>query len=198
MRVRIRRTPRKSSDRNYRRMRRTDFQARLGRKLDRINVRILDNDIRLTSHPTDMIRVEAVRDERSHDLISRVIRSTEVMPILLPEMKDIPLRHLVREGNNVMVPSLYAISNEEYFEVYAPIECDLNEDDLLIRILYDSSPEVDNPYILVFQVKDVLGTFGYSSILWKKCIVTLYDEALPDGVVNTIKQHITKRETLDW
>lgn len=191
-------TPRKLSDNKYRRIRRTNFQARLGRKLDKINGKIIDNDIRLTAHPTDMIRVEAIRDERSHDLISRVIKSTEVMPVLLPKMVDIPMRHLIRENKNVLIPSLYSIIQEEYFEVYAPVECDLNEDDLLMRILYDSSPEIDNPYVLVFQVKEVLGTFGYSSLLWKKCLVTIYDEALPDQVITTIKQLIKKRESLNW
>lgn len=191
-------TPRKPSDDKYRRIRRTNFQARLGRKIDKINGKIIDNDIRLTAHPTDMIRVEAIRDERSHDLISRVIKSTEIMPILLPKMVDIPMRHLVRENKDVLIPSLYSIAQEEYFEVYAPVECDLNEDDLLMRILYDSSPEIDNPYVLVFQVKEVLGTFGYSSLLWKKCLVTIYDEALPEQVITTIRQFTKKRETLDW
>ena len=188
----------RSKDDKYRKVRRTNFQARLGRKLDKINGRIIDNDIRLTAHPTDMIRVEAIRDARSQDLISRVIKSTEIMPILLPKMVDIPMRHLVRESKDVLIPSLYSIAQEEYFEVYAPVECDLNEDDLLMRILYDSSPEIDNPYVLVFQVKEVLGTFGYSSLLWKKCLVTIYDEALPDQVVNTVRQFIKKRESLDW
>lgn len=191
-------TPRKTTNDRYRRMRRSNFQARLGRKLDIINNRIIDNDIRITAHPTDMIRVEAVRDERSGDLISRVIKSTEVMPILLPKMVDIPLRHLIRENRDVLVPSLYSISQEEYFEVYAPVECDLNEDDLLIRILYDSSPEVSDPYILVLQVKDILGTLGYSSILWKKCVCSLYDEVLPEKVVLTLKECIKKREILNW
>lgn len=191
-------TPRKPSNDRYRRIRRSNFQARLGRKLDRINGKIIDNDIRLTAHPTDMIRVEAIRDERSHDLISRVIKTTEVMPILLPKMEDIPLRHLVRDNEDVLVPALYSIAQEEFFEVYAPVECDLNEDDLLVRILYDSSPEIEDPYVMVFQVKEVLGTFGYSSLLWKKCLVTFYDEALPEQVVRTLQQTIKKRETLNW
>lgn len=191
-------TPRKPINDRYRRMRRSSYQARLGRKLDKINNKIIDNDIRLTAHPTDMIRVEAIKDERSGDLISRVIKSTEVMPILLPEMKDIPLRHLIRDNRDILVPSLYSIVQEEFFEMYAPIECDLNEDDLLVRILYDTSPEINDPYVIVFQVKEVLATFGYSSIMWKKLLCTFYDEALPQQVINTLKQCISKRESLDW
>ena len=87
---------------------------------------------------------------------------------------------------------------EEYFEVYAPTECNLNEDDLLIRILYDKSPNIDEPYVFVLQVKEVLGTFGYSSLLWKKCLTTFYDEALPPAILDTIQEAIEKRELLNW
>lgn len=186
------------SDDALRLFRRTDFQARLGRKLDNIRKRVLDNNIRLSAHPTDMLRIAVQRDERSHDLISRTIESTEIMPIILPEMEDIPLRHLIREGKDILIPSMYPIQQEEYFEVYAPVQCDLHEDDLLVRILYDSSPDINNPYVMVFQVKDILGTFSYSSLIHKKCVCTLYDEALPPRIVQLIKASILKREVLDW
>lgn len=178
--------------------RRTDFQARLGRKLDNIRKRVLDNNIRLSAHPTDMLRIAVQRDERSHDLISRTIESTEIMPIILPKMEDIPLRHLIRDGKDILIPSMYPIQQEEYFEVYAPVQCDLHEDDLLVRILYDSSPDINNPYVMVLQCKDVLGTFGYSTLTWKKIVVTMYDETLPSRVVQLIKASILKREALDW
>ena len=181
-----------------RRMRRTDFQARLGRKLDNIRKRVLDNNIRLSAHPTDMLRISVKRDERSHDLISRTIDSTEIMPIILPKMEDIPLRHLIREGKDVLIPSMYPIQQEEYFEVYAPVQCDLHEDDLLVRILYDDSPDISNPYVMVLQCKEILGTFGYNTLTWKKVIVTFYDEALPQRVVQLVKASILKREALDW
>ena len=185
-------------DDELRRMRRTDFQARLGRKMDNIRKRVLDNNIRLSAHPTDMLRISVKRDERSHDLISRTIESTEIMPIILPKMEDIPLRHLIREGKDILIPSMYPIQQEEYFEVYAPVLCDLHEDDLLVRILYDSSPDINNPYVMVLQCKEILGTFGYSALTWKKCIVTFYDEELPQRVVQLVKASILKREALDW
>lgn len=179
-------------------MRRTSFQARLGKKLDRISQRILDNDIRLTSNPTDMLRIEVSRDSRSSDLKRRTVKSVEVLPIILPILKDIPLRHMLREETDILIPSMYMIAQEEYFEVWAPIEVDLNEDDLLIRILNDSSPEISDPYVMVLQVKEVLGTFGYASLVWKKCLCTFYDEALPSQIINVIKENIKKRELLGW
>lgn len=193
--------------RRKRQQRRTTFQARLGRKLDNIANRVLDNNIRLTAHPTDMLRIIVNRDSRSQDLISRTVQSAEIMPILLPNMVDIPLRQLKRGDSDsgstttteVMIPSLYStMMTQDYFEVYAPVECNLNEDDLLIRILYDSSPNVEEPYIMVLQVKEVLATFGYSSLMWKKVIVTFYDETLPKKIIDIIKQDIEKREKVGY
>jgi len=181
-----------------RRMRRTTYQARLGKKLDNITQKVLDNNLRLSAHPTDMLRIEVNRDERSRDLISRTVKSVEVLPILLPKMVDIPLRHFIRDNTDIMIPSLYATQEQEYFEVYSPIEVDLNEDDLLIRILNDSSPDINNSYVMVLQVKEVLGTFGYNSLVYKKLVVTFYDESLPPQIINTIKEANKKRELLTW
>lgn len=188
--------------RKSRQFRRTTFQSRLGRKVDNIALKVLDNNIRLTAHPTDMLRIAVDRDPRSRDIISRTVQSTEIMPIILPNMVDIPLRQLKREGTtttDVMIPSLYStMMQQDYFEVYAPVECNLTEEDLLIRMLYDSSPNVEEPYIMVLQVKEVLATFGYSSVMWKKVIVTFYDETLPDKIIEIIQDSIKKREKVGF
>lgn len=180
-----------------RRMNRTSFQGRLGRRIDAVNSKIMDNAIRLSSHPTDMIRIKADRDERSHDLISRTIIGAEIVPIMLPTMKDIPLRKFAREGQkDVLVPSFYPIANTEYFEIYTPQEIQLDEDDLLIRLIYENN--CDEPYVMTLQVKDILSTIGYSSVLYNKIQVTFYDEELPEEVIRLIKEANIKRESLGW
>ena len=73
-----------------RRMRRTTFQARLGRKLDHIHQMTLDNNLRLSAHPTDMLRISVKRDERSRDIISRTLEAMEIMPIIFPRIESIP------------------------------------------------------------------------------------------------------------
>lgn len=187
-----------AKDRRLRRMRRTTYQARLGRKMDNILQKVIDNNMRLSAHPTDMIRIEASRDSRSHDLISRTVTGVEVIPILMPNMEDIPLRHFIRDNTDTLIPSMFLIDRQEYFELYSPIEAELNEDDLLINILYDTSPSIDNAYVVVFQIKEVLGTFGYSSLIYKKLLCTFYDEALPKQIIDVIKSNIQKREILNW
>lgn len=178
-------------------MRRTSFQARMGSRLDVIKRKVIDNSIRLASNPTDMIRVRTVRDERSRDLVSRTITVSEVLPVILPEMQDIPLRRFIAEDDkSILIPSLYSIKDKAYFDLYCAMECDLNIDDLLFRIIKD--PESDVPYIMCLQVKDILSTISYGSILYSKYQVTFFDEALPSEITNVIRQESLKRESLGW
>lgn len=174
----------------------TTYQARLGRRLDKITKKILDNSIRLTSSPINMIRIRTERDERSQDTVSRTIVADNVMSIVFPVIKDIPLRSLESDGSVSPVPSLYTINEQTYFEIYAPFYESLDLDDLLIRVIFDE--ENDRNYVMVLQVKEILGTIGASQLRWKKYWVTLYDEALPNKIIEIIKEATEQRETLGW
>lgn len=178
-------------------MRRTTYQARLGRKMDNIARKVFDNNIRLASQPTDMLRIKVNRDKISQDLLSRTIVSAEIVPIIFPSMKDVPLRRLIREdGEDILVPNLYQFYDDQFWTIYVPAEIRLDEDDLLIRIVYD--PYSDEPNILCMQVKEILTTLGYNSIVYLSARVTLYDESLPSEVVNIIKDANKKRAELGW
>ena len=181
-----------------RRMRRTTYQARLGSKLDNILAKVSDNNIRLTSNPTDMIRVYTRRDDYSQDVLTKTITSVEVVPIVLPVMKDIPLRKFTRKGEDcdVLIPSLYPIAEDEYFEIYSPLEVQLDEDDLLIRIIHDSYAE--EPYVMCLQVKEILATLGYSGVIRHKYFATFYDEKLPPVVIEYIRNSIEKRSVIEY
>ena len=179
-----------------RKYRTTSFQARLGKKLDSITRKILDDRIGLTAHPTDMLRISVKRDSRSGDLLSRTITSSEVVPIIFPKMTDVPLRQFAtRDDKEVLLPSFYAFSQEQHFDLYAPIAVQLDVDDLLIRFVYN---EDRLPWISVLQVKDILSTIGYNSILYNKLQCTFYDETLPEKVLSLIRSAIDRRELLGW
>lgn len=182
------------------RMRRTTFQARLGRKLDRIHREVSDNGLRLSSNPTDMLRISITRDPRSRDIVSRTLESIEVMPIIFPKIESIPMRHLegYREGNEVTIPSLYTIDQQEYFEIYAPVGSKLKPDDLLIRIIYDDVECPNDPYVMILQVSEQLATIGYSSIRYYKYFCTYFQEKLPSKIIDTVKEDQIKRTILGW
>lgn len=179
------------------RMRRTSFQARLGKRLDNIQRKVIDNNLRLSSQPTDMIRIKVERDPISQDLISRTITSAEIVPVIFPEMKDVPLRRLTREGDDeVLVPNLYQFYDEQYWELYAPAEIQLDEDDLLLRVIYDPYSQDSN--VVVLQIKEIVGTIGYNSFVYFKIRCSLYDEKLPQQVIDIVKQANKKRDELGW
>ena len=179
-----------------RKYRTTSFQARLGKKLDNITRKVLDDRIGLTAHPTDMLRISVKRDSRSGDLLSRTITSSEVVPIIFPKMTDVPLRQFAtRDDKEVLLPSFYAFSQEQHFDLYAPIAVQLDVDDLLIRFVYN---EDRLPWISVLQVKVILSTVGYNSILYNKLQCTFYDETLPEKVLSLIRSAIDRRELLGW
>lgn len=178
-------------------MRSTTFQARMGSRLDIIKRKLVDNSIRLSSNPTDMIRVKSVRDARSGDLVSRTITTSEILPVILPQMENIPLRRFIAEDNkSIVIPSLYSINDKAYFDLYCAQECHLDIDDLLFRIIKD--PTSDIPYVMCLQVKDILSTISYGSILYSKYQVTFFDEELPRDIIDIIRKEGLKREELGW
>lgn len=179
-----------------RRLNRSAWQARLGSRLDPIKRKFLDNNILLSAHPTDMLRIRVDRDSRTQDILSRKIIANEILPIMLPVMKDIPLRRMTRDDKDVVTFSVGDIADSKPFEAFCPMNAQLHRDDLLFRFIKDPYSEL--PYVLVLQVKDELGTLSYSSLLYMKYSLTIYDEPLPEAVVNAVYSSAIKREGLSW
>jgi hypothetical protein len=179
-----------------RRFTRTSWQARLGSKMDAIKAKTHDNLFLLASHPTDMIRIQSKRDPRSGDLSSRTIVARDVLPVILPILKDVPLRRFIKEGESTTITSLSPLDNKNLFEAYCPLENNLRRDDLLFRII--RTGESSEPYLMVLQVKDELGTFSYSSLLYMKYKLSYFDEQLPQKIVDTLIEFAEKREELKW
>lgn len=178
-----------------RRTSRSAWQGRLGAKLDGIRGKALDNSLLLTAHPTDMLRVRTVRDERSHDVISRTVVAAEVLPIILPVMKDVPMRRIIKEDQSTVI-TFDIVDEKRPFEIYSALSNQLYRDDLLFRIIKD--PYSDSPYLLAMQVKDELATIAYSSLLYVKYKATIFDEKLPLEIVEALRDFAAKREILTW
>lgn len=189
---------RKSKDTLDRRSHRYAFQARLGNRLDPIKRKLLDNNMLLSSHPTDMLRISVVRDQKTQDIKMRSVESEEILPIILPTMKDIPMRRLDINETGTQILSLAAtdIENAKPFDLYCPIGAQLARDDLLFRIIKD--PHIERPYVMVLQIKEELATLSYSSLLYVKYHATIYDEKIPAKIINRVVEVTRKREALKW
>lgn len=188
--------PRERTSTN-RRVHRSAWQARLAGKLDPVKRKVLDNNMMLSGFPIDMIRIQVTRDKRTGDLQSRTVVANEIVPVIFPELKDIPFRRLQRDNDRSITLSI-DMSEEGIRKVdaYAPFQAQLERDDLLIRIW--NEPLSDYPYITVFQVKDQLGTFTTNTLYYVKHHLSIFDEQLPPQIISTIVDVARKRGNLKW
>ena len=192
------RYPRRPAE-TSRRLNRSAWQARLGKRMDMIKRRVLDNNLTLAGHPTDMIRIRVNKDSRTHDPIGKTIIASNILPIILPPLKDVPMRRITNEESPQaallsLVPTVDG--QPRPIEAYCPMVGQLETGDLLFRIIRDSY--VDRPYMTVLEVKEELGTIAYASILYVKYNLYFYDEFIPGHIMDEITDVAAKREELQW
>ena len=172
------------------------WQARLGTKMDDIYKKSMDNTISLSSYPIDMVRVQVTRDPRTQDLISRTIIASEVMPIFFEEpFTDLPLRRMEYADTENIIMTIDGTKLSD-IKVKCPISETLNRGDLLFRIIRDDYSE--RPVVLILQVKDELGTIGYSKLIQINYVLSYYDEKLPESVISAVIDSTEKREVVQW
>lgn len=171
-----------------------DFQSRLAMKHGIIQRKIIDNQIGLAANPTDCIRVKLEKNYLG-DIDSRIIEAADIVPIIWPPLKDIPIRKIGQDGSGqYTITSMVAHAEEDNmknFELYVPHKNDIDIDDYIIRVFND--PDVSQPIILVVKVTELLGTFNQEMLLWEKCICTPDNEALPDKILNVIGEMAKRR-----
>jgi len=172
------------------------WQARLGSKMDSILKKSIDNKISLSSYPIDMVRVKVNREEKTQDLISRSVVANEIISLYFETaLTDLPLRRMEYSDTEQIILTVDGTKLEE-IKVKCPISHSLSRDDLLFRIIRDDYSE--RPVVLVLQVKEELGTIGYSKLIQINYILSYYDEKLPEEVLAAIIDNTLKREEVQW
>ena len=172
------------------------WQARLGSKMDSVLKRTLDNAVSLASYPIDMIRVEVKRDPRTQDLISRTVVANEIMPIYFEKpFTELPMRRMEYSDSEQVILTVDGTELKD-IRVKCPLSETLNRDDLLFRIIRDDYSE--RPVILILQVKEELGTIGYSKLIQIDYVLSYYDEKLPESILEAVVESTTKREEVQW
>jgi len=171
-----------------------DFQSRLASHLNRINKRLTDNAIEWLGTLQDCLHI-TIKKNAMGDIDSRIIEDYSLVSVIFPQLKDVPVQiKKTAEGNLVAIP--YSFELQSFLEVYMPIEHKIKTDDLIVRVFWDT--DLNKPIVWVFQVKDVLKSFGNHSVLFNKYILTFYDEVLPDSVIADIIKMVERRNILTW
>lgn len=182
-----------------------DFQSRLAMKHGIIQRKILDNQVSLAGNPTDCIRIQYKLNSEG-DIESRIVSKADIVQIIWPPMKDIPLRRIHKEDSdgkiNETLGSYYITSltgiateddtnNSEKFKLYFEHGADINQGDLIVRVFID--PDVECPIVLAVKVSELLGTFGHTMLLWESAICTLDVENIPPKLANVIGSMAERR-----
>jgi len=172
------------------------FQARLLAKQDKIKRKMFDNSIKWVGNTIDMVRIKTNLTHQG-DIESREISKADTLEIIMPPLKDIPLRRVIKDGSGLIMDSISSLDEENKgVEVYAPMSSDVTRDDLLFWVLYDDN--ADLPIILCLQVKDILGTFGGHELLYQKYKTTYYNETLPSKLIQLVVKSTTRRNKLNF
>jgi hypothetical protein len=171
------------------------FQSRLGSKLDHISQKLNDNAISLSGTATDVIRISTKRNVQQ-DAITHSVSGIDIIEIMFPALKDVPMWRFLTNSQSQQASSLQGEESLRLFECAAPISSLIDRDDIIVKFF--ENPAVDNPLVLILQIKDILGTFGQRSILYSKILVTFYDEALPDQIKTWCLDMARRRKDLKW
>ncbi len=197
------------------------FQSRLGAFHDRLRRKLTDNSISLTGSAADCIRVHYKRTKEG-DIETRVVEAADVVSVVFPILQDVPYRRLHKGPGGLRIDTLPAVTELFPFQIMVPHNNNIYMDDLIFRILRDQpepdysnnldyrlqneqdmldgvhAPDIASPIIMVFQVKEPLGTFGAESVVWSKFNCTYSDEKLPTEMLETVVELANRRLALGW
>lgn len=197
------------------------FQSRLGAFHDRLRRKLTDNSISLTGSAADCIRVHYKRTKEG-DIETRVVEAADVISVVFPILQDVPYRRLYKDPGGLRIDTLPAVTELFPFQIMVPHNNNIYMDDLVFRILRDQpepdynnnldyrlhteqdmldgvhAPDIASPIIMVFQVKEPLGTFGAESMVWSKFNCTYSDEKLPTEMLETVVELANRRLALGW
>ena len=185
-----------------------DFQSRLAAKHEIIKRKVIDNQVELAGNPTDCIRIRYIKNDEG-DIESRQIIKADVVSIIWPTLKEIPIRKLRKNKSDGTVNETfgtYEISslvdvaeddaNEKMFKLYFPHGADISSGDVIVRVFID--PDVAQPIVLAVKVTNVLGTFGQLMLLWESANCALDAEDMPEKMANVIGAMAERRLHLQF
>lgn len=179
------------------------WQDRLNQKLEPLRKRLIDEQISRNGNATDCIHIVEIKDDYG-DTKSTKIKSAEVIPVVFPAMKDIPIRFINKESDSsYTITSLVSDvgtgdqpEEKQEFIIQSSVENALNVGDLLIRVMLDN--KASKPIVLALQITEQLADFGYSSPILLKYKCSLYVKPLPDKITEVIVAMAKRRLYLEF
>lgn len=173
------------------------FQSRLGRFQDPIRRKLTDNLISLNGLATDCLRIR-LKQTKQGDIETRTVEEASVVPIIFPPLIDVPYRKLLPDAvtGTYKLETLPAAVELFPIQIQTPYTDKIYIGDLIFRVFLE--PNVVNPYVMVLEVKEALGTFGVHSIIWSKFNCAFDANELPSEIIDAIVSFAERRQLLGW
>lgn len=181
------------------------YQARWDKQTEKMRKKLSDNTVKLSSVPTDIIVCNFVKsDELNPQTIQ--VKDVRLTHIIFPFMKDVPIKHNRQEFNDGYVIDqlleLYGKDGEgkvNPIEINMPVSENLDEDDLIIRVLV-SDDKMST--VCCYKVAQLLGSFSNNEVLTVKAKLTPVSESMTilkdERIVKIIKSIANRRLALGY
>lgn len=169
-----------------------DYQSRLLTVHDNIKQKLLDNHISHTGHPTDVLRIRCTRN-REGDIVTRTVSGAEIIQVVFPPLKKVPVRTLSDENGMWAISPLACTEKEanQFYKVVCPHNQSLSEDDLLFKVFVDK--DVKRPFVFGLRVVEHVADIGQNSLLQHEFNCVPYEEALPQEMLQMIADIAIRR-----
>lgn len=175
-----------------------DFQKRLSIKHGIITRKILDNNIELEGTPQDCIRIR-YKKTKDGDTEAWELLMADIQSIYFPPLDEVPFRKLKDNGEGkYKITSLvdsYSDENVDKYKLIFTHKSDLMNGDLIIRVFHD--PDVSEPIILVFELTELLGTFG-DMLESQSANSVLCSKDIPDEISEVVSEMAKRRLKLGF
>ena len=175
-----------------------DFQKRLSIKHGIITRKILDNNIELEGTPQDCIRIR-YKKTKDGDTEAWELLMADIQSIYFPPLDEVPFRKLKDNGEGkYKITSLvdsYSDENVDKYKLIFTHKSDLMNGDLIIRDFHD--PAVSELIILVFELTELLGTFG-DMLESQSANSVLCSKDIPDEIAEVVSEMAKRRLKLGF
>jgi hypothetical protein len=173
----------------------TTFQARLSKKGNAIARKLTDSAIKRMGIPVDCIHV-SLQKSATGDIQKRSISDLSLISVYFSNIEDASIKLVEKNGLLYAVPYFVNEENNTSIEVFIETNKHIKQDDLIIRVYQKT--DITQTIIACYQVKEILASLGHETVLYLKYKLTMYDEVLPDQVIQYVTEIKNQREELLW
>ncbi len=170
------------------------YQDKLSRATSKLRRKLFDYKVGVTGTSTQVIRIKTDINKYTMDRELTLVNH-EIIPFSIKLPDSLPLTRLRRLNSSNDVEEEAIVQNVYLYDVlpiegYSKFSDNVERGDIVIKKIYPDEDDdgYDNPYLLTLQITETLGNVDQDHIVWKKHYCAPYTTALPESILNIIKE----------